>query len=238
MIGDRRLPQQERPRGLLPKARASIPTQGVYFFDRVDLWLSTDRSIDGLWVGSIEDEPWPGLSRVESALRLIRDRDPLHYSRVLRYLDRIWVRLISSGRAEYQRRLNACVLDQRYVLSETMTVENLASIIIHETTHARLERWGITYEEKARPRIEAICIRRQLNFGAKLPDGEALREQLSASLEWCLSDHDYFADTRFQERNLQGDIDTLRYLGVSEWIVRVVLKLREWRSVVRAHSLK
>lgn len=238
MIGDDRLPPQANERGLLANARVPIPAQKIPFFDKVDLWLSTGRSIDGLWVGSIEDKPWPGLSRIENALRLIKDRDPLNYFRVRRYLDRIWVRLISSARAEYQRQLNACVLDQRYVLSETMTLEKIASTIVHETTHARLERWGITYDEKVRPRIEAMCIRREMNFAAKLPGSEALREELVATLNWCVSNHDYFADARFRERHLQGFVEMMRHFGVPRWLVRVVLKLRDWRLALRAGGLK
>jgi hypothetical protein len=234
MTFDHPLPQPARQRGLLPKPRAQISARRIPFFDKVDLWLSSGRCIDGLWVGSIEDKPQPGLSRVEDALRLVKDCDPLNYTRVVRYLDRIWVRLISRARAEYQRQLNACALDQRYVLSETITVEKIASTIVHETTHARLERWGIAYDEKLRPRIEAICLRRELNFASKLPDGEALREEVAASLEWYASDHDFFSDTRFDERHLKGSIETLRHLGTPEWFIRIVSKVAEYRLAHRS----
>lgn len=221
--------QQERPRGLLAKVRPQIPAQTISFFVKFDLWVSTGKSIDGLWVGSIEDKPWPGLSRVENALRLIKGRDPLSYSRVTRYLDRIWVRFVPGAWGEYQRKLNACVLDKYFVLSEAATVERIASTIVHEATHARLERWGITYDEKARSRIEAICVRRELNFVRKLPGGEMLREGLVASLNWYTSEQGFFSDASLRERHVQGSIETLRQLGVPEWLVRVVLKLRGWQ---------
>jgi hypothetical protein len=81
----------------------------------------------------------------------------------------------------------------RFVLLETTTLEEIASTIVHEATHARLERWGISYDEKQRSRVEAICLRRELNVAASLPHSEPLREQIARTLEWCASDHDYFS---------------------------------------------
>jgi len=236
MAEDHRLPRPETRHGLLPKNRAKIPVKKVPFSDRLELWFSTSRRIDGLWIGGMESKDWPGFGRVESALRLIKDHDPISYSRVTRHLDRIWVRLISNAGAHYERRSNACVVDERFVLSET--VDEIASTIVHETTHARLEHWGITYEDEVRRRIEAICIRRQLNFVGKLSGGEKLREGLSATLSWCFDDHDYFSNMRFQDRHVQGSIEALRYLGAPAWFVRVVTKLWEYRLANRTRSLR
>ena len=80
-----RLQQVKKRRDFMDPRPAAI--------DRLDLWLSTSRSIDGLWVGTMESEPWPGLIRVEDAFQLIKIRDPLHYSRVVHNLERIWVKL-------------------------------------------------------------------------------------------------------------------------------------------------
>jgi hypothetical protein len=43
--------------------------------------------------------------------------------------------------------LNACLLDERVVASETTTLEWIASTIVHEATHARLEKWGIAQDK-------------------------------------------------------------------------------------------
>jgi hypothetical protein len=120
--------------------------------DRLAIWwLGTNRDIDGLWVGTTESKPYLALRRVEDALRLIEECAPFHYARVLRHLTRVWVNLAPSSDAYYDRTLNACVLDERFVLRETTTLEMLASTIVHESTHARLERWGIEYLEKTAP---------------------------------------------------------------------------------------
>ena len=202
------------------------PDRKPTLVDRLALWLSTGRKVDGLWIGTWESEPQPGLGRIEDALRLIKDHHPLHYSRIIHNLDRIWMRLIPSAEAHYDRSLNACVLDERFVLLEATTLERVASTIVHEATHARLERWGISYEnEKKRPRVEAICLRRESNFLTKLPHSEPLQEEIASTLEWCAGDHGYFSDESFQQREDQGQIETLRYLGAPAWLISFLIRI-------------
>jgi len=191
--------------------------------DRLAFWLSTSRQVDGLWVGTTEGKPQPGLRRVEDALRLIKHHDPLHYSRVIHNLGRIWVHLLPSAVACYKGSLKACVLDVRFVLLETTTLEEIASTIVHEATHARLERWGIHYGEDKRTRIEAVCLRRELNFIAKLPHNEPLRVVIAQTLEWCASNRDYFSNESFRQREDQGHTQALRYLGIPDWLIRFLL---------------
>ena len=192
--------------------------------DRLAIWLSTSRNVDGLWVGTMESQPQAGLRRVGDALELIKRYNSLHYSRVIHNLDRVRVNILPDAGACYQRSLNACVFDERFVRAETTTLEQIATSIIHEATHARLERWGVSYEEKLRPRIETICLRRELAFGASLPDSAQLQEDLARTVEWCAANPDYFSGARFRERDTQGRITALRYLGTPDWIVRALQK--------------
>jgi hypothetical protein len=76
------------------------------------------------------------------------------------------------------------------------------------------------------------CLRRELNFIAKLPHSEPLRGEKARTLEWCVGDHDYFSDVSFQQREEQGQIETLRYLGTPDWIIRAVFRARAVISVV------
>jgi hypothetical protein len=213
---------------------ARKPDRKPTVIERLLLRLSTSRTVDGLWVGSMESKPQPGLRRVGDALQLIKRHHTLHYSRTIHNLERIFVYLDPHARAYYDRSLNACVLDERFVVPETTTLERIACTIVHEATHARLERWGIGYDdEKARTRIEAICLRRELNFIAKLPHSEPLREEIARTLEWCVSDRDYFSDVSFQQRTDQGQVETLRYVGTPDWLINVLLKARAAISGVR-----
>jgi hypothetical protein len=194
------------------------------FVDRMELWQSKGQTVDGLWIGSSQFDPQPGLRRVEDALRLIKDHSPLHYRRVTINLERIWVRLLPHARGSYLHSLRACQLDERFVLQETTTLERIASCIVHEATHARLAKWGIPYDEKARPRIERICLRRELNFACELQQSENLRDEITRTLDWCVDENDYFADQNMQQRVDQGNMEALRYLGVPGWVINALFK--------------
>lgn len=221
------MPDSRTRRSLRGACFAKKSERKATIVDRICLWLSTGREVDGLWVGSMECKPQPGLRRVEEALRLIKDHDSLHYSRIISNLERIWVDLLPNARASYERSLNACKLDERFVLLETTSLERIASSIVHEATHARLELWGIGYDdEKVRSRIEAICLRRELNFVGKLPQAEPLREEIARTLEWCIGEHDYFSNLNSWQRWKQGNVETLRHLGAPDWMISVVLKGR------------
>ena len=220
MVKGWRLQHLETQRNARGVAFARKPDRKPAAVDRLNFWLSTSRQVDGLWVGTTESKPQPGLRRVEEALRLIKHHDSLHYSRVLHNLEQIWVHLLPNALACYDGSKKACVLDERFVLLETTTLEEIASTIVHEATHAKLERWGINYDENKRSRIEAVCLRRELNFIASLPNSEPLREKIARTWEWCGSDHAYFSDVSFQQRDDQGNAETLRYLGTPDWLIR------------------
>jgi hypothetical protein len=194
--------------------------------DKLALWLSTSKDIDGLWVGTMESAPHPALRRVEDALRLIKQHNPLHYSRVLHHLERVWVNVAIAATACYEQSIGACVLDERFVLSDTTTLERIASTIIHEATHARLEHWGIRYEEDMRSRIEAICFRRELAFAMRLPDGALLEQEIASYLEFYEANGDFFSDANFEERRRLGGIEALRHLGAPAWLAPALLKVR------------
>jgi hypothetical protein len=69
----------------------------------------------------------------------------------------------------WRRDLRAILIDQRFVLASGTTLEDLAALIVHELTHARLERAGFEYVTSARARIERICMLAERNFIARLP---------------------------------------------------------------------
>jgi hypothetical protein len=153
------------------------------FRERMMLRLSDSRRVDGLWIGvGKAKEPELALRRVEEALRLIKVFDRVRYDRLIRDLERVWVTPLPgySGCCSYS--LGACELDPRFVLAETTLPEMIAATIVHEATHARLQRCGIGYEEELRDRVEAVCVRRELAFAARLPNGERVREEAERGL--------------------------------------------------------
>ena len=48
------------------------------------------------------------------------------------------------------------MLDERFLANPETSVEMIASTIVHEATHAKLERLGVSYAEDRRARIEAF----------------------------------------------------------------------------------
>jgi len=188
--------------------------------DRLILYWSSGRDVDGLWIGTWEDKPEPILRRIEAALSLIKRYDRVRCDRLIRDLRRVWVLVLPTGLACFDHRIGACEIDTRYFLAATTTPELIASTIVHEATHARLWRLGFGYDEGLRPRIEAICMRRQLAFAAKLPDGAPARDQAERTLTLC-ANRDYWRNAAFRERHVEGSDEALRYLGMPEWFIRI-----------------
>ena len=192
------------------------PVTSPSLVDKIELWFSKSRVIDGLWIGSFQSDAEPALLRVEAALRLIERFAPLHYRRIKTSLSRIWVQLFPYGAACYRHSLNACLLDERFVASETTTVECIASAIVHEATHARLEKLGIRYDEAVRQRIERICARRELDFARHLSSVDALQEEISWRLDRCSEENASFTDQNMTEKAYQGNAEILRHLGTPD----------------------
>jgi hypothetical protein len=191
------------------------------FMDRLALRLSTARYVDGLWVGTWEDNPEPILRRIEDALALINRYDRIRYNRLVRDLHRVWVIILPAALGSFDSKLYACKIDTRFVLADTTTPELIASTIVHEATHARLWRRGIGYEQAQRPRIEAICFRREIAFAAKLPDGGQVRDMAERTLTLC-ADQSFWTNAAFYERHVEGSFEGMRYYGTPEWLIRIL----------------
>jgi hypothetical protein len=189
--------------------------------ERLLLWLSTHKTIDGLYVSVADNSPT--LQKVEEALNLIRVHDRRRYDRLRHDLVRVWVRLLPGDLACFNAAFGACELDTRFVLEHSP--ETIAATIVHEAAHARLWHAGIEYVEEARQRIEEICMRQELAFAARLPDGTIVRE----SVEGRWQQPSDLSDQAFSERYVAGSIEAFRHSGAPEWLVQAVLALRKCR---------
>jgi len=198
--------------------------------DRLQLRLSSGRLLDGLWIGTDEDKSELVLEKVEAALRLIKTRDPRRYDRLRRDLSRIWVRLLAGARGSFNASLSACELDARFVLAEERKPVELASVIVHEATHARIHRAGIRYRAELRHRIEAACFREEAAFARTVPDGESVRERAE---RWLKAPQEYWSDASLEQEFVEGSAEALRQLGVPRWIVVMVRKLRPAGKMIR-----
>lgn len=156
--------------------------------------------------------------------------DKRQYNRVLNDVERVWVRMLPGDLGHFDRAIRACVLDTRFVLDETTSPEMLATVIVHEATHARLRRCGFGYDEDLRHRVEAICHRRELAFVRKLPNGQSAQEWVERAMEAMEHPSTEWSDAAFAKRNLEGSVEMLRHLGAPKWLMRMALMIRAWRA--------
>jgi hypothetical protein len=199
------------------------------FSERVLLRFSDGEYVDGLWVGTLAIpgvDPGGMNQRIKDALDVIRTSDAHRYDRLLRDLRRIWVKVQTGGNTGcYNANLDACELDPRYLRREDLSPSDIASVIVHEGTHARLQRRGIEFSESLRNRVEAICRGQEWAFSERLPlqQGEKIREKLTR-MEQVRDD--FWSDAQEAERQNAGTTDILRYLGVPAVLIPVVEVIR------------
>lgn len=209
------------------------------FWDRLALRMSEGSVVDGVWIGSFttvsDEQTTRALARVGEALQIIHTHAPRTYARLQRDLSRIWLRLLDAGpNASYSSALSACQLDERFVLDADTTVELLAATIVHEATHARLDRCGIAYSTpELRSRVEAACRQQELAFASRLPDGARVRERAEKGLARPLSD---WTDAAMGARYASGDREALRYLGLPAPVVKTLSAIRQLFARRRSRS--
>jgi len=186
------------------------------------VWLKTfdSHAVDGLLVIGDRQE----IDRVVEALSLIRRHDPIRYRRLTKNLHRIWI-LVIAYRGQFLESTWTCQLDRRFVLDEKTPLELIASVIVHEATHARIARCGIEYREELRQRIEQACIRRQMVFTKAIPEAtEAFNEA-----ETILDNLPDLSDAAMTEEAFAAEVEAARYVGIPDWLLRRMIALRKWR---------
>jgi hypothetical protein len=211
--------------------------------ERFLLRLSESRVLEGLWIGTLPTpaaDPAVTNQRVQEALETIRAHDPRRFKRLGQYLERIWVRVQTGGNTGCSNfALKACELDPRYVLREDVTPTDIASVIVHEATHARLRSCGIGFSEELRSRVEAVCRHEEYAFSERLPppQGEKIRDKLRRMEQVR---EDFWSDALSVERDKVGLDEAWLYLGVPRWLVPVFKLIRAVvrfiRRVVRSIS--
>ena len=211
---------------MLAQANQATPARVLLtWFRRLTYRLSQKRVLCSIPVAIFAPDATDKAAypKIEAALQLIRDNDPRRFKQVQHYVSAITLSPEPIYLALWCDDVRMCDMALRYVLASGTTPSHLAATIVHETTHARLHRLGIEYEESQRVRIEAMCYRAELDFLARLPDGARIAEGMQRSLE---RDPTYYTNAAFRER----EFEALRKLGCPEWIVRAV----KWAARSRA----
>jgi hypothetical protein len=197
---------------------ASEQNQPLSWTERFLVWVSEWRVVDRFTIGTLpHDEANELLQRVEDSLDTIRLYDPRRYQRLHQYLERIWVKVqVGGNTGRYNNRLRACELDPRLLLRPGIQPTDVASVIVHESTHARLQRFGFT--EPLRSRIEALCRKQERMFSERLPsvEGDRIREKLRHMDE---VHDDFWSDANDSQRYEASADASLQYMGLPRWLL-------------------
>ncbi|MBX9908508.1 MAG: hypothetical protein K2Z25_07320 [Beijerinckiaceae bacterium] len=192
---------------------------------QLQMFFTERRTIDGIRLAVSGGQH--ALDRIEQALVLIRQHEPMRYRRMKMDVDLIGVWLLPGPLGCFDTSSRASIIDRRFVLDDVTTPAMIASVIVHEASHARLESLGIDYPEDRRARIEALCKRQELRFAARLQDQTLIDWNSGWDAGARLSDREMAEDA------ILGASDALRHLGVPNIIINSLVALRRARDALR-----
>jgi hypothetical protein len=124
----------------------------------------------GVRILNLLDDPLQDelVEKIAEALGLIAEADPRRYSRLLRDLDAIAVLNIPSPLGAYMPGARTCYIGHHFLCEYPMS--NLALLIAHEGTHARLDRLHlVSWCRAAKYRQEHRCLQEELALAARFP---------------------------------------------------------------------
>lgn len=129
------------------------------------------------------------LIRLDEALALIERFQPWRLRHLRRDLRHIRV-VRFPCRGAYMPGDRVCVTELTFLARRDISAAPVASSIIHEGMHARIDRMGVRAHNRDPAREERLCRRAELAFGHSLPPelGLPVIERARASL--ALADHD------------------------------------------------
>ena len=129
------------------------------------------------------------LARLDEALALIERYQPWRLRHLQRDLEQIRV-VRFPCRGAWIPDQGACVTELTFLARRDISAAPVASSIIHEGMHARVDRMGVNRYSRDRAREERLCRRAELEFGESLPPelGAPVVERAIQSL--ALEDND------------------------------------------------
>lgn len=108
------------------------------------------------------------LTRLDDSLALIEEHQPWR----LRHLERDLKQFLVARfpcRGAYFPEERTCMTELTFLARRDISPATVASSIVHEGIHARVDRMGVSREMRDRAREERLCRRAELDFGRALP---------------------------------------------------------------------
>jgi hypothetical protein len=193
---------------------------------RLILWTAPTRQIHGLRVAVTSRDPqlldliW---TKVEEALLLLQRQHPRGYRTVMRQVRRVIVGFSPINPGRWHHRLRLCFVSIEWYAQPRTSAADLASTLLHEATHGRLENLGYRYTPRYRVRLEAICTRAEMELAAALPDAATRQAALAERLEQMSV---LYSDVSISQWKLQA----LRKLGAPVWLLRALERRHRSRA--------
>lgn len=201
----------------IPATKKPLHRKIYLLMNRFMFAISRKHNRDGIEVAML----LPGkkgpfvILKINQALDLISKFDLRRYLHIRRDVKKIWVSTAQPGIAKWMNELQMCILDRDYFCRDNVSASRMALTIVHEATHARLCKLKIKYTEDIRDRVEEICIKSEIAFAKRLPDGQKLVEMAESKLKRPKS---FYTDAQLQQRNL----DALAAFRKKTWVACIL----------------
>jgi hypothetical protein len=147
------------------------------------------------------------VDRLSAALELLNLIDPRRLARIRDEVPRVYIEPAASSR--YFAASNAIGLALRLV--QRHDAETIAATLVHEATHARIERRGIRAWPDLLSRIERRCVLEEIAFLEKVPGADDLIAHYRAQL-----DRPWWTPQRRFERMVRY----FEEIGAPRWFLR------------------
>jgi hypothetical protein len=192
----------------------------------LDLLFARRYEIQGVpvYVACDLEQPHPDiLAHLDAAVTILRTTAlrPRHaWGGYVRRV-RVYSSPLESG--NWINPLRLCSIEVGFLMGSTTHPEDVASVIVHESQHARIMAMGVSYSRPTRLRVERICVDAEIAFAARLPDPTRLTA-------WLLNTRRNIAYHWDPVRRRERGIAALRKMGTPEWIIRLVAFISRWTA--------
>lgn len=157
-------------RDLLYWLRVDIISTVLEAFNRRMDAIRPSAVIDGVHVINFDDkkESQFYFEKVRSALELIVQYDTSRFRRIQRDMSRLTLmpNIHGGKEASYVLGAGRCLLAREIVVGSSV---DLARILVHELTHARLDRVRVRQSRDRYGRLERLCMLEEVAFVANIP---------------------------------------------------------------------
>jgi hypothetical protein len=209
----------------IPAAKKPVHRKIYLLMNRFMFAISRKHKRDDIEVAILfPGKNYPAVSsKIDQALNLISEFDPRRYLQIRRDVKKIWVSAAPGYCANWMDDFQMCILDSDYFCRDNVSASEMALTIVHESTHARLCKLKIEYTEDIRDRVERVCVKSEIAFAKRLPDGQKFVEIAESRLQIPES---YWTNAQFEQREL----DTLAELRKKTWLARILYPILKRRS--------